>query len=429
MGSLKFVVRGNFVHAPTNNKIEIMDDSYMLIDNGIIVNNYSLLPEEYNGIEIVDYSGKLIIPSFVDLHLHGVQYANIGLGLDLPLLPWLKTYTYPEEEKFKELSYAKKVFSYFIRDLYNHGTLRSCIFSSMHKEATILLMDMLDVSGMAAYVGKTNMDRNSIETLFETGEDSYNDTLEIIEKFHMVNDRIKPIITPRFIPTCTDELLEALGRLASDRSVGVQSHLNENLNEIEWVKELVPDSSNYLDAYKIRGLIQKSKTIMAHSIYSTDEELEVMKDHNVFIAHCPSSNMNLTSGIMQTRKAMDMGLNIGLGSDIAAGDSLSMNRVMVDAIKASKILSIYTDDSSHILDTAHVFYLATKGGGKFFGKTGSFESGNSFDALVIDDSSYNIREHPSTSERLEMFIYRGDDRNIVERYFNGKILDKPSFII
>ncbi len=425
---MKTVVKGNFIHTPTSSKLEILRDRYMIIDNGVIVNNYPLLPDEYNGLEVIDYKEKFIIPSFVDLHLHSVQYANIGLGLDLPLLPWLKTYTYPEEEKFNNLEYAKKVFSFFIRDLYNYGTLRSCIFSSLHKEATLLLMDMLDNSGMAAYVGKTNMDRNSIETLFETSEDSYADTKEIIEKFHKINNRIKPIITPRFIPSCSNELLEELGKLASETSIGVQSHLNENLNEIEWVKELVPDSSNYLDAYKIRGLVRDSKTIMAHSIFSTDDELKVMKDQNVFIAHCPSSNMNLTSGIMQTKRVMDMGINVGLGSDIAAGDSLSMNRVMVDAIKASKLLSIYTEDSSHILDIADVFYLATKGGGKFFDNTGSFENGNHFDALIIDDSSYNIRENPSLNERLEMFIYRGDDRNIIERYFNGKILDKPSFI-
>ncbi|WP_425538530.1 amidohydrolase family protein [Microaceticoccus formicicus] len=419
---MNFTVKGNIIHIPEIGNLELYENSYIVVVNGRVSGIYETLPMEYNHLEVLDYGDKLIIPSFVDLHLHAVQYANMGLGLDLELLPWLKAYTYPEEEKFANLEYAERIFSHLIYDLYRFGSLRSCIFSSLHADATILLMKMLEEAGLSAYVGKTNMDRNSIGDLQETKDQSMDALMRILNEYKSIDGRIKPIITPRFIPSCTDELLELLGQLAEERDLAVQSHLNENKKEVEWVKELVPESKNYLDAYTIRGLVRNSKTIMAHSIYNTEEELAEIIGKGIFIAHCPSSNMNLTSGIMKTKKMMNLGVNMGLGSDIAAGDSLKINDVMVDAIKASKILSLYSGDESDILSVEDVFYLSTRGGGKFFGDVGSFKNGYSFDALIIDDNSYNFKDSAGLKERLEMFIYRGDDRNIVDRFLEGRRL-------
>lgn len=415
-------IKGNIIFTILPQKFEVFENSYLLIENGKVKSIERHLNEESFDYEIIDYKDNLIIPSFVDLHLHAVQYANIGIGMDLPLLPWLEKYTYPEEQKFGNLEYAKKVFKFLIRDLYDFGTLRSCIFSSLHKDATILLMKMMDDRGLSAYIGKTNMDRNSNENLFENTRDSLKWTIDILDEIPKFSSRIRPIITPRFIPSCSDELLIKLGQIAEDRDIAVQSHLNENLSEIEWVRKLVPESKNYLDAYDIRGLVRRLNTIMAHAIYNTDDELELMKKESVFIAHCPSSNMNLTSGIMKAKKMLEMGINIGLGSDISAGDSLKMNDIIVDAIKASKLLSLFTHDESDTLSIEEAFYMSTRGGGKFFGNCGSFEYGSFFDALVIDDSSYNLKPDASITERLEMFIYRGDDRNIIDRYLEGRSL-------
>lgn len=419
---MNFVIKGNIIHIPEIGNLEQYENSYIVIVDGKVYGIYEELPVEYGGMELFDYGDKIIIPSFVDLHLHAVQYANMGLGLDLELLPWLKAYTYPEEEKFSNPEYAERIFSHLIYDLYRFGSLRSCIFSSLHADGTILLMRMLEDAGLSAYVGKTNMDRNSIGDLQETKDESIDALIKVLNECKSIDRRIKPIVTPRFIPSCTDELLELLGQLAHEKDLAVQSHLNENKKEVEWVKELVPDSKHYLDAYTIRGLIRNSKTIMAHSIYNTNEELEEIINSGIFVAHCPSSNMNLTSGIMETKKMMNLGINMGLGSDIAAGDSLKINDVMVDAIKASKMLSLYSGDESDILSVEDVFYLATRGGGKFFGDVGSFKNGYSFDALIIDDSSYNLKDGAGLKERLEMFIYRGDDRNIIDRFLEGRRL-------
>jgi guanine deaminase len=237
---------------------------------------------------------------------------------------------------------------------------------------------------------------------------------------------VRPIITPRFVPSCTPELLKACGRLATTFQLPVQSHLSENVSEIAWVAELEPESKNYGDAYNRYGLFGQTPTIMAHCVWTRGEELELMKRNGVMVAHCPTSNFNLSSGLAPVRSLLDEGLRIGLGSDISGGHDLNMFRMLVYAIQVSK-MHYQQDHSKAFLTLPETFWIATKSAGSFFGKVGSFEPGYDFDALVIDDSVLYPAEY-SLLERLERFVYLGDDRQIVQRFCRGKAIEEPRIV-
>lgn len=424
----KKILKGDIAFTPTKDKFEIYEDSYIIVENGKVVDIVDDLDKSYKDYNFEDYTGRLIIPGFTDLHLHGVQYPNRGLGLDKELIPWLETYTFPEENRYKDLDYSKRVFSRFINELWRVGTLRSAVYASIHKESTKLLIDMFMESGLGAYVGKVNMDRNCQEYLTEDTKQSIKDTEEILSEYIGQSHLVKPIITPRFAPTSTPKLLENLGKLALKYNSPVQSHLNENRDEISWVKELFPESKNYASVYQDYNLFGQTKTIMAHCIYNTEEEIDLMVKNGVYAAHCPYSNYNLSSGIMPLRKYLDKGMNIGLASDISGGSKLSIANIICGTIQASKMIWLNTNKEFAPLTFSEGFYLGTKGGGSFFGKVGSFEKGYEFDALVIDDSNLSDIRELTMEERLQRFIYIGDDRNILVRYIMGEEIEIP-FII
>lgn len=421
----KIILKGNIVYTPTKDKFETYEDSYIVAENGKVVGIYEELADEYKNYPIKDYTGKMIIPGFVDLHLHAPQYPNRGLGLDKELIPWLDTYTFPEEGKYGDTEYAKKVYSKLVKDLWREGTTRSVIFSSIHTESTKLLMDMLMEAGLGAYVGKVNMDRNTTPELTEDTQRSIVETEEIILEYKGKSSLVKPIITPRFVPTCSVELMRGLGKLAVNHGIPVQSHLSENTSEVEWVRELHPELPDYASVYNEYGLFGQTNTIMAHCIYNTEDEIDLMAGNGVFAAHCPYSNYNLSSGIMPVRKFLDKNVPVGLGSDISGGNSLSIPSVMAAAIQASKMKWLETGKALQPLTSSEAFFLGTKGGGAFFGKVGSFEEGYELDALVIDDSSLMCGDEISLEERIQKFIYIGDDRNIIHRYVRGNEVCEP----
>ena len=202
----------------------------------------------------------------------------------------------------------------------------------------------------------------------------------------------------------------------------VQSHLSENEGEIAWVKELCPWSGCYGEAYDKFGLFGglDCKTVMAHCVHSGEEETALMKKNGVYVAHCPQSNMNLSSGIAPIRSFLEQGLNVGLGSDVAGGSSSSIFRAMTDAIQVSKLRWRLVDQSLKSLTLAEAFYLGTKGGGSFFGKAGSFEEGYELDAVVLDDTNLYHPQEITTEERLERMIYLSDERNIRAKYVSGR---------
>jgi len=414
------ILKGNIIYTENSDLFNIIENGYIVVMGNCIHSVYGKLPEKYKNIKIEDYGDNLIIPGFVDLHTHAPQFAIKGIGYDKELIPWLETYTFPEEAKFEDISYAKKVYKEFVDELYNEGTTRAVIFATIHIEATEVLMDLLEEKGIVSYVGKVNMDRNCPDTLKEDSDESVNKTTQWIQNCNEKYKLVKPIITPRFVPSCTSYLMKELGNIAMKNNLPVQSHLSENLSEIDWVKELHPECENYGDTYNKFNLFGQTKTIMAHCVHLTEEEINTIAKNEVVIAHCPTSNVNLSSGIAPISKLLRKNIKIGLGSDIAGGENLSMFAVMACAIRMSKLRKVCLNNDEKPLTLQEVFYLATKGGGKFFGKVGSFEEGYEFDALVIDDENLWKVNKGSIEERIERLVYLGDKKNILTRYVGGR---------
>lgn len=417
------VLKGNIVYSKSLTELEVCENSYLVYRDGVVKGVYPELPEEYKDEEVENYGDKLIIPGLVDLHVHAPQYAFRGLGMDMELLDWLETNTFPEEAKMKDLYYARESYKIFVDNLKKSATTRACIFATVHRPATNLLMSMLESSGLATMVGKVNMDRNCPDYLKE--EDSEWSAWETVEWIkdvkHSKFKNTQPILTPRFIPSCTDELMDKIKMVQMRYELPVQSHLSENPGEIEWVKELCPWSEFYGDAYDVFGLFGVDcKTVMAHCVYSSDAEIERIKENGVYVAHCPESNINLSSGIAPIRRYLDEGIHVGLGSDVAAGSTENMFTAMAYAIQASKMYWRLKDDTKKPLTAEEVFYLATKGGGEFFGKVGSFEEGYEMDAVVLDDSRLEHPQEMTVKQRLERMIYFSDDREISAKYVKGK---------
>lgn len=417
-----FIIKGTFVHTLCKEKFEIKKDSYLVVKDNKVVNIFDEKPKQYSQLELIDYTGKLIIPGLIDIHVHAPQYRFRSSGLSLELLDWLNTYTFIEESKFKNEDYAKKIYSSFINELKYGATTRACIFATIHTKATLLLMDELENSGLISYVGKVNMDRNSPDFLVETTKESITSTREWLESIKLKKyKRCKPILTPRFIPSCSDELMRGLKEIQVEYDLPFHSHLSENDKEIEWVKRLCPTSKNYGDAYNQFGLFGGScKTIMAHCVSSGEDEIELMKRNGVFVAHSPESNINLSSGIAPIRKYLNKGVKVGLSTDMSGASSPNMIRSIAYAIQVSKLYWRLVDKSALALSTSEAFYLATKGSGEFFNNVGSFEAGNEFDALVIDDSKIEFSNEFSIEDRIEKFIYLGSSQNIISKFICGK---------
>jgi guanine deaminase len=414
-----FSLKGNILYSESLNKIISAPNSYLVCENGKSAGIFDKLPEHFKGIPVKDWGNTLIIPGLVDLHMHAPQYSFCGIGMDQELLDWLNNYTFPEEAKYADFNYAAKAYKIFSNTLAASATTHACIFATVHVNSTCLLMELLEKTGVQAMVGKINMDRNCPQNLKEISpEQSLKDTERWLDKCKGKYKNIKPILTPRFTPSCTDDLLKGLGELQKKERIPLQSHLSENRSEIDWVHELCPNTTFYGETYDRFGLLNYP-AVMAHCVYSSDAEIDLLKRSGVFVAHCPQSNTNLASGIAPIRAYLNSGLNVGLGTDVAAGFSISIFRAMSDAIQASKLRWCLVDNTLKPLSIPEVFYLGTKGGGKFFGKVGSFEKGYNFDAVVLDDANLLSPQPLDPVKRLERIIYLSNERNIAAKYVSG----------
>lgn len=417
-----YALKGNIIYSKNQNEINCFENSYLICQDGKSMGVFEKLDEKYKDIEVIDFGEKIICPGLVDLHIHAPQYNFRGMGMDLELLDWLNTYTFPSEAKFKDEDYAKRSYQRFVDYLKYGPNTRHVIFASLHVKSTQILMDLMEKSKMVSFIGKVNMDRNGGVDLEEKDADeSEKATLDWLESIKGKYKNTYPILTPRFIPSCTDELLEKLRKIKDEYKLPIQSHLSENLGEIEWVKELVPKAKFYGDAYNIFDLFGKNnKTVMAHCVYSNDDEQDLIKENEVFIAHCPDSNTNLTSGIAPAGKYLREGQKIGLGSDVAGGTHASIFKAMADAIKVSKLRYRLVDEKIKPLSLEEAFYMATLGGGEFFGKVGSFEKGYEFDAIVIDDEKLLEEDKFNLKQRLERIVYLSKDEDIVSKFVRGE---------
>ena len=426
-----FILKGHICHTPEAGALEIREDAFAICEEGVCRGVFDEIPERFRGLEVIDCSGKLVLPGLTDLHIHAPQFVFRGTGMDSELLEWLEKAAFPEEIRYADAEYAAHAYDLFAERMRRSATTRAVIFGTMHTDATLALADRMENSGLVCCVGKVNMDRNAPPELTEDTASSAEETRRFIRECARRGYRnVKPIITPRFVPSCTRELMEELGRIRKEFDLPVQSHLSENPGEVELVAQLEPEADFYGDAYDRCGLFgREGNTVMAHCVYSSPREARRIRDNGVWVAHCPSSNMNIASGIAPVRRYLEQGIRVGLGTDVAGGISESMFRAVTDAIQVSKLYWRCLDREARPLTFPESLYLATKGGGAFFGKAGSFEEGYAFDALVLDDSAEPAARPLSVRERLERAFYLQLDRQgIAMKITEGQIIMKERAI-
>lgn len=399
----RLVLKGDIVSSESLTELKTIKDGYICLDGGRISCVSDRIPDDFKGVTVIDHTDMLIVQSFCDMHLHAPQYPMMGLGLDLPLVEWLDHYTYPLEARYADPEYARKVYRRLARDLIRNGTTRVSMFSSLHTDSTFVLMEELEAAGVTGFVGKVNMDRNGSPVLQETTEESKRETLRWLDGCSRFRN-IRPILTPRFTPSCTDELMSFLGELSAERGLPVQSHLSENIDEIEWVKRLRPSCGEYWETYYVSGLWH-DRTLMAHCVHSSDREIQAIAEHGVTAVHCSSSNTNLASGIMPLRRMLDAGIRVNVGSDISGGSVLNGLDIVGGIVQTSKMRTVLDNWETAPVTEREVWYLATSAAASWFGGGTGFAEGDMLHAVVIDDSGL-MRKGLSVEERFQRMFYK-----------------------
>ncbi|MCR5272737.1 MAG: amidohydrolase family protein [Lachnospiraceae bacterium] len=405
---------GDIVFSKNKKELEIHENSYLAVESGKVFGIYESIPKQYEGAPVTDHGRALIIPPFSDLHVHGGQYAERGTGMDLILSDWLSTYTFPEEAKFSDAEYADRIYKAFVDDMIKNGTFHASFYTTIHGDTAGHLIKFMEDAKMHGFVGKVNMDMNSPDYLTEDTEESLKETEAFLEK-HIGGERVKPILTPRFAPTCSRELLYGLGRLAKKYSVGMQTHLVESIWEKAEAVRLFDDCSCDAEIYEKAGLLDNGPSILGHFIFPGEDDIRIAKKYNAITVHCPDATNNIIAGIMPAKMLSDRDIKITLGSDVGAGHGVAVYKQVARAVQLSKLKAFYEPENNGTLTFAEAFYMATKEGGEVFGNLGSFEKGKDFEAIVIDgveDEGLPL----SPANRLERFCYCGDDRNIIARY-------------
>lgn len=393
------------------------DDGYLAIDNGRIagIGEWGRQPAG----DVVDLGREaLVSPGFVDTHLHAPQLEMIG-SYGGHLLEWLNRYTFPTEGKFSDPEHARVVAKALFDELLRNGTLTALIFSTIHPEATDIFFAEAERRGFRGIIGKTMMDRNAPDFLLENVRDSYRQSRELLIRWHN-KGLLHYAITPRFAPTSTPELLEAAGALKKEfPDAYVHTHISENRTEVAWVHELFPEAE-YADVYDRYGLLD-GKTVLAHGVHLTEEELDLLSRRGARISHCPNSNLFLGSGLFKLHRVLDAGVVVGLGSDIGAGTTPSMFTAMADAYKVQQVQNIS-------LSPFQLWFLATLGGARALSletETGSLESGKSADFLVLDLKATPLvamrsERASSIEDLLAGLIFMGDDRAVKKAFIAGR---------
>lgn len=415
-----FILHGGVLYSKSQKELVSLPDAYLVCVDGFSRGVFPQIPSEFEGLPVTDVWDKVIIPGFTDLHVHAPQYQIRGLIGDRGIEEWLSNVVYPEEAKYADPTYAKRAYDIFVEDLYIGATTRAAVWAAMDMESTITLMDFLEDSGIVSCVGKVNMDRRGLMGMQESAESQLTLTRKWLDAVEDRYERTYPVLTPRSIAACSPQLLKGMGDLCREYGLPVQSHISETRKEMEEMHELCPGSSCYADFFRKSGLLgENGAAIMAHAVYSSDEEIRILKETGTLIAHCPGANAALSAGIAPVRKYLDLDMQVGLGSDVAAGASTSIFTAMKDALYTSRLRAYCYGEPSSPLTFEEVFYMATRGGGSFFGDVGTFEPGYEFDAVVIDDSNQDTMLDLGPRERIERLMYCADDRNVVSKYIRG----------
>ncbi len=423
------VYRGELLHFladPTKVTLEqsyqYFEDGLLIIKNGLVEqigDAALLLPSLDKNIDVIHYQNALIMPGFIDTHVHYPQTEMIA-SYGKQLLEWLESYTFPFERKFSDFEHGKSVAEFFLTQLLEAGTTTALVFGTVHKESVDAFFTIAKQKKLRMICGKVLMDQNCPDYLSDTAQSGYDDSKALIEKWHNTN-RLQYAITPRFAPTCSTEQLKKAGQLLNENpSVYLHTHLSENKAEIAWVKELFPDSDGYLDVYDKNNLLGR-RSIFAHGVHLHDKECQRLSETNSAIAFCPSSNLFLGSGCFNLKQAEKFDVNIGLGSDIGAGTTLSMLGIINEGYKTQQL-------RGDNLSPFKSFYLATLGGAitlDLEGTIGNFTNGTEADFIVLDYHATPLMKRrmqycTNLSEKLFILSMLGDERHIKATHIMGE---------
>lgn len=402
-----------------------IEDGLLIVESGKIVEagNYSDLKNKIGDTEIIDYKGKLITPGFIDTHQHASQSAIVAAYGD-KLLEWLDNYVFPAESTYIDEESAKKDLTFFLDQLLKNGTTTAVSYGPLFYNATDIFFEELKNRNMRFITGNILMDINSPDSLKLTAEQNYDNCQGLIKKWHNTN-RLSYCISPRFALACSEQMLELCGSLKKEYpDCYIQTHLDENINEIAAVKKLYPWSKHYMDVYDHFGLVT-DRSVFGHCIHTTDAELELFKKSGAIISWCPLSNNFLGSGLFNFGRAVKYTEKITMGTDWGAGNCLSMFAVLDDAYKVSMLKSVELTSMTR-------WFIATFGAAKALqldDKIGNFTPGKEADFIVIDADAtsylkYRREKVDDIFEFLFILMTLGSEENIKATYVYGK----PAYI-
>ncbi len=430
-------IRSDFVHAPVRGEIEVLRDRVIRVgDDGTIA---SIAPASEgvpdDALELP--AGQVALPGFVDLHVHAPQYPQLGLALDEPLEVWLGKYTFPLEARYADLDFAREAYGTLVRDLLAGGTTTALYFATVHREATQLLAEICLEQGQRGLVGKVVMDNHDTSPDYyrdETVEVAIADTRAVIDHIRALpgNDRVLPVVTPRFIPSCTDEALAGLGALARECGCHVQTHCSES----DWAHGYALERYGHTDTTALAGFgLLTRKTVLAHSVFLTDDDMDAVRAAGAGVAHCALSNMYFANAVFPLRRALQRGVHVGLGTDISGGPSSSMFEACRTTVQASRLLETGVDPDvpretrghpGATIDMKTAFHLATAGGGEALDlPVGIFAPGYHFDAIAIDPNAAggSIRLFGAqATERIEQILHSASRANVAATYVGGDLV-------
>lgn len=402
---------------------EFIEDGVLVVDQGKVVaigEAEPMIRALDHPANLTDLTGYLLMPGFIDPHIHFPQ-TEIIASYGRQLLDWLQRYTFPAEARFKDPRYALKMAEVFLRELLRNGTTTAAVFGSVHKTSVEAFFEVSDRLNTRMVCGKVLMDRRAPEELCDTPESGYEDSRQLIEQWHNTG-RQQYALTPRFAITSSPEQLQQTQALSRDYpDLLLQSHLSETPEEMALVAKLFPDARDYLDVYDRYGLVHE-RSIYAHGIHLNERELARLKETGASVAFCPSSNLFLGSGLLDTARLDKHGVRFGIATDIGAGTSFSMLHTLNEAYKVSRM-------QQATLEPLHAFYLATLGNAKLLhleDRIGSFKQGNEADFLVIDRAATPLMKLKQThceslQEQLFTLMMLGDDRAIKQTYIAGQL--------
>lgn len=430
MTAARQAFRASFLHLlddPGNDidsaAVEYVDDGVLLVEEGRIAAMGSadkLLPRLPQGTRVTDYRGHLVVPGFVDTHVHYPQLDMIA-AYGAKLMDWLESYAYPAERAFADADHAAESAAFFISELLRNGTTTALVFATVHAQSVEALFTEALRRNVRILSGKVLMDRNCPQDLRDDPQTAYEESRSLLQRWHG-RGRLSYAITPRFALSSSDEQLAAAGRLAAEHpDCYVHTHLAENPKEVSLVRDLFPDRRSYLDIYDHHGLVRE-RSVFAHCLYLDDADREQMAEKGAAMAFCPSSNLFLGSGLFNLKLAEQCAVRIGLGTDVGAGTSLSMLSTMNEAYKIVHL-------EHQPMSPFKALYLATLGGARALyldGKTGNFEAGKEADFVVLrKDATPLIARRlavtNSIADTLFVLMMLGDDRSIHKTYLMGEL--------